>query len=208
MHESQTPAALFRRACFLTGARRAGQFPEDHGAEVAFTGRSNAGKSSALNTLTGNRALARTSKTPGRTQEINFFRLDEHRRLVDLPGYGYARAPAEVRQQWSHTLQHYLEHRHCLRGLVLVMDARHPFMPFDQQLVDWCTALTLPLHILLTKADKLGTSRGMATLLDARRHLSVRGHGCSIQLFSAAGRQGVGELAAQVLAWLGQSPDA
>ena len=205
MHESQPSSALFRRVHFLTGARRAGQFPEDRGAEVAFAGRSNAGKSSALNALTGNRALARTSKTPGRTREINFFRLDEHRRLVDLPGYGYAKAPDAVRRQWSYTLQYYLAHRHCLCGLVLVMDVRHPFKAFDQELVDRCSVLALPLHILLTKADRLSTSRANKTLLDARKHLT--GRASSIQLFSAASRQGAAELAVRLLAWLNGSPE-
>ena len=140
---------------FLTSANGAEQFLPDEGQEVAFAGRSNAGKSSALNAITGRKALARISKTPGRTQLVNFFALDEARRLVDLPGYGYAKVPAKLRAHWQEVLQVYFETRQSLRGVVLLMDIRHPMRPFDQQMVAWCTAKGLPVHLVLTKGDKL-----------------------------------------------------
>jgi len=195
---------LLSTAKFLLGARRAVQIPADEGTEVAIAGRSNAGKSSALNAITGRRGLARTSKTPGRTREINFFSLDGERRLVDLPGYGYAKAPEAVRRQWADTVERYLEGRRSLRGLLLVMDVRHPFTEFDERLIAWCEALSLPLHILLTKSDKLGKSRQSASLLAARQHLAGYGDRVSVQLFSAPKRWGVDEVHACLASWLGE----
>ncbi len=195
-------AAALKRACFLVGARKAAQFPPDQGAEVAFAGRSNAGKSSALNTTVGLRSLARTSKTPGRTREVNFFGLDDGRRVVDLPGYGYARVSDAERRRWEQTVARYVEGRRCLRGIVLVMDVRHPFTDFDEQFLDWCHDLELSVHVLLTKADKLSKSRAQATLLTSRQHPAVHRGGVSIQLFSAHKRHGVEALQARLAAWL------
>ncbi|RJG41964.1 YihA family ribosome biogenesis GTP-binding protein, partial [Streptococcus pyogenes] len=141
------PINLYSKAVFLKSAARVNQLPEDSGYEVAFAGRSNAGKSSALNCLTHNKNLARTSKTPGRTQLINLFSLDEQRRLVDLPGYGYAKVAMEVKLEWQKNLAHYLEARQCLRGLILLMDVRHPLKDLDQILVNWALHRELPVHI-------------------------------------------------------------
>ena len=190
------------QARFLTGARSFAQFPCDRGSEVAFAGRSNAGKSSALNTAAGQRSLARTSKTPGRTREINFFELAESRRLVDLPGYGYARVSEVERRRWAHMVERYLEGRQSLQGVVLVMDVRHPFTDFDQRFIEWCRRLHLPGHILLTKADKLSNSRAQAALLAARKHPAMQHDRFTIQLFSAQKRLGVQELHARLDDWL------
>ena len=152
-------------ADFLTSAARVSQCPQDQGWEVAFAGRSNAGKSSAINCLTGNRKLARTSRTPGRTQLINFFALDPERRLVDLPGYGYAKVPQAVKAAWNRQLEAYLSERRSLRGLVLLSDARHPLKEFDQMLLNWAASCDMPIHVLLTKADKLKRGPAKACLL-------------------------------------------
>src|SRR5690349_142388 len=143
----------FPNVSFLLSAWQPHQFPPDQGAEVAFAGRSNAGKSSALNAIVGRKDLARTSKTPGRTQLINFFALDETRRLADLPGYGYAKVPEQMKQHWRELLSRYVEARESLAGLVIVMDARRPLTDFDQQMLGWTQANGLPTHLLLTKAD-------------------------------------------------------
>ncbi|MES9938030.1 MAG: ribosome biogenesis GTP-binding protein YihA/YsxC, partial [Sedimenticola sp.] len=143
---------FYHQARFLTSAAKLNQSPADEGIEVAFAGRSNAGKSSAINTLCQQRNLARTSKTPGRTQLLNFFTLDEQRRLVDLPGYGYAKVAEKVKLQWQKELAAYLEQRQSLRGIILLVDVRHPLKEFDQQMLDWSAQIDLPVHILLTKA--------------------------------------------------------
>ncbi len=195
-------AAALRRVRFLVGAKRATQFPADGGSEVAFAGRSNAGKSSALNTVAGVRSLARTSKTPGRTREINFFRVDDTRRVVDLPGYGYARVSDEERRRWAQAVEQYLNGRRSLRGVVLVMDVRHPFTDFDVRFLVWCHDLHLPVHVILTKADKLSKSRAQASLRKAREHPEVSRSGVTVQLFSALKRQGVERLQAQLADWL------
>ena len=190
--------AIYRRASFLVSAAKLGQTPPDAGFEVAFAGRSNAGKSSAINVLCDQKSLARTSKTPGRTQLLNFFALDDERRLVDLPGYGYAKVSVNIKQDWQGSLAQYLEQRQCLRGLMLMMDIRHPLKPYDIQMLDWARHIQLPVHVLLTKADKL--KRGPATnnLLKVRKQLSDMGADFSVQLFSSLKRQGVAE-AHQVL---------
>lgn len=194
----------FRSARFLTSASRLNQCPEDQGAEVAFAGRSNAGKSSAINTLTGNSKLARISKTPGRTQLINFFDLNvEGTRLVDLPGYGYAKVPVAMKQQWQKHLDNYLQNRQCLRGLVLVSDIRHPMKEFDQMMVEWCRQAEMPLHVLLTKADKLKKGPAQSTLLQLRKHLKEQlGDRVSVQTFSALKRSGVDQLQQRLSEWL------
>ena len=187
----------YHRARFLKSAARLSQAPADEGMEVAFAGRSNAGKSSALIALCQHKTLARTSKTPGRSQLLNFFELDEQRRLVDLPGYGYAKVAEKVKRQWQGALADYLEHRHCLRGLVLLMDIRHPLMEFDLQMLEWNIHYGLATHILLTKADKLKRGAAGNTLLQVRRAFQDRPE-ISVQLFSALKQQGIDE-AHQVL---------
>jgi len=145
----------FRQTTFVTSAPDIRALPQDEGVEIAFAGRSNAGKSSALNRLTDQKSLARTSKTPGRTQLINLFQLDEHHRLVDLPGYGFAKVPVEVKNKWQQALGEYLQKRDALKGLVVVMDIRHPLKDLDQQMIQWAVDSNLPVIALLTKADKL-----------------------------------------------------
>ncbi|MCI1007821.1 MULTISPECIES: ribosome biogenesis GTP-binding protein YihA/YsxC [Pseudomonas] len=194
---------LCQQASFLISAAKVDQCPLDSGLEVAFAGRSNAGKSSALNTLT-HANLARTSKTPGRTQLLNFFSLDDERRLVDLPGYGYAKVPIPLKQHWQEHLEAYLSSRNSLSGVVLMMDIRHPLTEFDRLMLDWAQASSMPLHILLTKADKLAFGAQKNALLKVQRDIRQGwGDTASIQLFSAPKRQGV-EDAQRVLArWLG-----
>lgn len=155
---------LYRQAHYTISATQLSELPDDTGIEVAFAGRSNAGKSSAINTITGIKALARTSKTPGRTQMINFFNMDEGRSLVDLPGYGYAKVPEKMKIRWQQTLGKYLETRQALRGLMLMMDIRHPLKEFDIQMISWANHTNLPVHILLTKSDKLKRGAAMASL--------------------------------------------
>ncbi len=193
---------LLHQAGFLTSAQTVEQCPPDQGFEVAFAGRSNAGKSSAINRLTGQRSLARTSKTPGRTQLINFFQLDDERRLVDLPGYGYAKVDKQTRLQWQHHLDDYLARRQCLRGLVLLMDIRHPLKEFDRLILDWSAEGGMPLHILLTKADKLKFGAAKTALLKLRTTLKSHPAPLSTQLFSATTGVGAEEAWAQLGTWL------
>jgi GTP-binding protein len=177
------------RAQFLMGVAQLGQLPEDRGWEVAVAGRSNAGKSSAINALTGRRKLAFVSKTPGRTQQINYFALDEDRYLVDLPGYGFAKVPLEVQSQWGRLLSVYLRTRTALRGLVVIMDVRHPLTPLDQQLLDWFAPTGKPVLVLLTKADKLTRQHAATQLQDVRKVLNT----CEVMLFSSVSGTGVEE---------------
>ena len=169
---------------------------------MAFAGRSNAGKSSAINALTGNHKLARTSKTPGRTQLLNFFAIDADHRLVDLPGYGFAKVPLAVKEAWQRHLENYLSKRECLRGLVLLMDIRHPLQPFDKLLLTWAQHSVMPVHILLTKADKLNFSNAKSTLLQVRKQLDDGEGRVSVQLFSAPESTGLDELQAKLDTWL------
>lgn len=196
--------APYRAATYVLSAHRPVDFPPDAGFEVAFAGRSNSGKSSAINALTGQNALARTSKTPGRTQQIVFFRIDDERRLVDLPGYGYAKVPEAVREHWRKLIERYLESRESLRGIVLLMDVRHPLRDFDRQMLTWCSWYGVPAHAVLTKADKLKKGPAKATLLAVRKEL---GEGGTAQLLSAKTREGVGELAARIAPWYGYAAD-
>ncbi|MFK8015648.1 MAG: ribosome biogenesis GTP-binding protein YihA/YsxC [Gammaproteobacteria bacterium] len=188
---------------FLTSANALAGCPPDQGAEVAFAGRSNAGKSSALNVITNRKALARISKTPGRTQLINFFQVTSGARLVDLPGYGYARVPARVRAHWRSLMGEYFEERQSLAGLVVIMDVRRPLMPYDQQMLAYGGAAGLPMHVLLTKADKLSRGAGGGVLQKTRAALDPR---ISMQLFSALKGTGLDQAREQVAHWL--SPDA
>jgi len=179
------------------------QLPPDTGAEVAFAGRSNAGKSSALNALTNQRQLARISKTPGRTQQINVFPVTEDQRLIDLPGYGYARAPATLRAHWRSALPRYLETRRSLRGLMLIMDLRHPLTEQDRQMLAWCAAASLPVHALLSKADKLRRGPAGNALQKVRSTLTRDFPNASAQLFSATAPLGVAEARQRLDEWLG-----
>lgn len=185
---------VYHQAKFLKSSPNLKDTPPDMGKEIAFAGRSNAGKSSAINTLTRQNALARTSKTPGRTQMLNFFEINEQQRFVDLPGYGYAKVPLEVKQKWHQLMEIYLTKRKSLCAIVLVMDVRHPLTEFDWQLVEWCQHSGLALHILLTKADKLTYGAGKNTLLQVQRELKERTIPITIQLFSALKKTGVDEI--------------
>jgi GTP-binding protein len=189
---SNTDSPNYRQAAFMTSAVAASQFPPDSGAEVAFAGRSNSGKSSAINTICDHSKLARTSKTPGRTQQINFFSLDADRRLVDLPGYGFARVPEEVRQQWARMVERYLGSRRSLIGIVMVMDIRHPLQTADRSLLDWIIPLAIPVHILLTKADKLKHGAATSALLTTQRELQHVPR-VSVQLYSSLAKTGIDE---------------
>lgn len=191
--------AHFPTAEFILSAWQPGQFPPDAGAEVAFVGRSNSGKSSALNAITGRRDLARTSKTPGRTQLINFFALREGQRLADLPGYGYAKVPVEMRNHWRELMTRYVEKRASLAGLVVVMDARRPLTEFDWEMLTWAREQGLATHLLLTKADKLSRSEAVTTL----KGVTAKAAGyASAQLFSSVNKTGVDEARGTVLEML------
>ncbi|MBU0789011.1 MAG: ribosome biogenesis GTP-binding protein YihA/YsxC [Polycyclovorans sp.] len=197
---SQNP---FARATFLLSCARIEQLPDDTLPEIAFAGRSNAGKSSALNTLCGLRALARVSKTPGRTQLINLFEVPGGR-FVDLPGYGYAQVPGQVRRDWGKLIEQYMQVRQTLAGVVLIMDIRHPLTDFDTQMLDWAKARHMPIHALLTKADKLGYGASKNTLLSVQKALADREQpACSVALFSATARTGLEPAREQLMAWLG-----
>ncbi len=190
----------FRSARYALSAHELRQLPVDSGIEIAIAGRSNAGKSSAINTLTGQKSLARTSKTPGRTRQIVIFELDGERRIADLPGYGYARVPKALKHHWQRLMQKYFEGRKSLRGVVLVMDIRHPLKPFDLQMLQWCDVAGIPCHVLLTKADKLKRGPRQSTLLAVRRQLPA---GASVQVFSASTGDGLEELVTMLSRWFG-----
>ena len=201
--QDDSPRLLnFRATSFLISAAKISQCPDDSGGEVAFAGRSNAGKSSAINCLTGNKKLARTSKTPGRTQLLNFFSLSEDCRLVDLPGYGFAKVPEKIKRDWNRLMENYLKYRQSLRGLILLMDCRHPLQPFDQQMLAWAMAAQMPTHILLTKSDKMKKGPAKANLLAVSSEIEVYGGLVSVQLFSAEKNIGLSELTETLNFWL------
>lgn len=203
MSELEKPTLNYRSVAFLKSAPTLRECPADRGSEVAFAGRSNAGKSSAINTLTGNSKLARTSKTPGRTQLLNFFSIDEERRLVDLPGYGFAKVPLAVKNEWQKHLDEYLSARQSLRGLVLLMDIRHPLQPFDLMLLDWAARGAMPVHALLTKSDKLTFGAGKTALLQTQKAMAaMKNLTFSAQLFSSHNGQGLEALQAKLDEWL------
>tara|TARA_R110000868_G_scaffold33489_4_gene121499 strand:- start:1412 stop:2014 length:603 start_codon:yes stop_codon:yes gene_type:complete len=197
-------SSLYKTATFLLSAADVKQLPPDEGIEVAIVGRSNAGKSSVLNCITQSKKLARVSKTPGRTQQINVFVLDEDRRLMDLPGYGFANAPLAEQQKWEKTINDYFDSRDCLKGLVLVMDIRHPFKDMDMQMLDFCQHHELLVHILLNKADKLSKGAAKKTLLDSESILAPYGEAVSIQVFSAQKNEGTKELQSVLNKWYQQ----
>ena len=195
----------FNTVKFLISAQTLQQCPSDSGCEVAFAGRSNAGKSSAINTLTRNKGLARTSKTPGRTQLINHFEVEPEKRLVDLPGYGYAKVPKALKAKWDRNLAEYLQNRNSLSGLILLMDIRHPLQDYDQQMLNWAAQAGLPVHILLTKADKLKRGPAMSSLLGVEKLLRDMDPGftlLSAQIFSSLKKTGLSELEQKLISWL------
>lgn len=191
----------YRKAHFLISAGKANQFPH-HGREVAFAGRSNAGKSSAINTLCDNKGLARTSKTPGRTRLVNFFELDEERRLVDLPGYGFAKVPVAIKNEWEKLMTQYLSEQQALNGLVVIMDIRHPLNDYDWQMLEWCHHFQLPAHVLLTKADKIKRGAQQNSKLKTQKQLKEAGIDASVQVFSALKKTGLDELVIKLNEWL------
>lgn len=197
----------YQRATFTMGAHELSQLPEDQGFEVAFAGRSNSGKSSAINKISAQKSLARTSKTPGRTQQINFFQLNENRHIVDLPGYGFAKVPPRVKRHWQKTLGDYLSNRKALRGLILMVDIRRSFTEFDLQMLEWCQHAQMPTHILLTKADKLSRGAAAAVLQQVRHQLTTDfgverdSPWVTAQLFSALKGTGVEEARVVLDVW-------
>lgn len=199
--------SLFQNAAFYISAHQLSDLPPPNGVEIAFAGRSNAGKSSALNTLANHNRLAYVSKQPGRTQLINFFCLNpdkgDDKFLVDLPGYGYAKVPESVRKHWQGVLSSYLTERSSLFGLVLVMDSRHPLTPLDRQMLDWFCHGGKPVHVLLTKCDKLSRNEGIQTLLKVRKELNqIWGDNITVQLFSSSKKLGVEETEKMIGGWL------
>lgn len=194
-------SAHYQKAYFLLSVANTEQLPPDHGFEVAIVGRSNAGKSSVLNRITQNKGLARVSKTPGRTQMVNMFALDDNHRLADLPGYGYAKVPLAAKRKWAATVDAYISGRECLKGLVLVMDIRHPFRELDMQLLAYCEQRDLPVHILLNKSDKLTKNEIAKVLREVKKHLQDYQTSVSFQLFSALKNVGVKELQGVLDKW-------
>jgi GTP-binding protein len=185
---------VYTQAKFINSSPHLSDTPPDQGMEVAFAGRSNAGKSSAINTLTRQHGLARISKTPGRTQMLNFFEINERQRFVDLPGYGYAKVPLAVKKKWHELMETYLTSRKSLCAIILVMDVRHPLTEFDWQMIAWCEHTGLPLHVLLTKADKLNYGAAKNTLLQVQKELQNTHFPLTIQLFSALKKTGIDEV--------------
>ena len=200
-------AMHYNQATFVTSAANLAACPPESLAEVAFAGRSNAGKSSAINAITNQTRLARISKTPGRTQLINFFGLAEGRFLVDLPGYGFAKVPLSVKNKWQEELEKYLRRRQVLCGLILLSDIRHPLKDFDRMMIDWAVQSGLPLHLLLTKSDKLKRGAAQNTLLAVQKELKVFDN-VTAQLFSSLKNDGVTEVRAKLDEWLGDETPA
>jgi GTP-binding protein len=199
--ESRSVNSTYFQASFITSAAKLSQSPEDTGYEIAFAGRSNAGKSSAINTLCQQTALARTSRTPGRTQLLNFFRIDDQRRLVDLPGYGYAAVAQDIKADWQGALADYLEKRECLRGVVLMMDSRHPLKDYDIQMLEWANHIEIPVHVLLTKVDKLNRKEQAISLERVDAALKEFSLEFNVQLFSSLKRWGVDEAHKKLDQW-------
>ena len=195
--------SLFRGATFAISAHHLSDLPPPAGAEIAFAGRSNAGKSSAINTLVDHNRLAFVSKTPGRTQMINFFRLPGGAFLVDLPGYGYAKVQRDLRKHWEGVLSAYLQTRDSLFAMVLIMDARHPLTPLDEQMLNWFMPTGKPVHVLLTKADKLTRQEALKTLRSVQARLRHFAGNYSVQLFSSLKKRGMEETEAVIAGWLG-----
>ncbi len=191
----------YQNTHFITSAPDIRHLPEDEGIEIAFAGRSNAGKSSALNRLTNQRSLAKTSKTPGRTQLINLFKVQEHCHIVDLPGYGFAQVPIELKKKWQKSLGEYLQKRECLKGLVVLMDIRHPMKDLDQQLIYWAVECNIPVQVLLTKADKLKSGARKAQLNKIKKDALEFDGNVAVDLFSSLKGIGVDQLRAKLDTW-------
>ena len=204
---SSTVINPFARAEFVISCADLQQLPRDEQPEIAFAGRSNAGKSSALNAICSHKQLARVSKTPGRTQLINLFEIAGIGRFADLPGYGYAEVPAAMRKGWGKLIGNYVDVRTNLRGIILIMDIRHPMTDFDTQMLDWSQQAARPVHILLTKADKLGFGAAKNQLLKVRRELEVYEQRPTIQLFSAQARMGLAEAHHAILTLMGHATE-
>ncbi|CAM3924824.1 putative GTP-binding protein EngB [Vibrio aerogenes CECT 7868] len=204
----------YQNTHFITSAPDIRHLPEDQGIEIAFAGRSNAGKSSALNRLANQKSLAKTSKTPGRTQLINLFKVTEDCHIVDLPGYGFAQVPIEMKKKWQKSLGEYLQKRQCLNGLVVLMDIRHPMKDLDQQLIHWAVESHIPVQVLLTKADKLKSGARKAQLLKIREASLAFCGDVSVDLFSSLSGIGVDTLRNKLDSWFspaltsGSDPDA
>ncbi len=190
--------SLLHRAEYLDSIHNLSQLPPDAGIEVAIAGRSNAGKSSLINRLCRQNSLAKTSRTPGRTRQLVFFRLDPLRHLVDLPGYGYAKVSGDLKRHWHGLIQTYLDRRQALAGLVVVMDIRHPLKDSDVELIEWAGSRGLPLHLVLTKADKLGRGKQKEAFMSVRRLIAAE---VGVQVFSATSGQGLDELQAVLTDW-------
>ena len=191
----------YHKTHFLTSAPNIRSIPEDTGIEIAFAGRSNAGKSTALNALTNQKSLARTSKTPGRTQLINLFEVEPNCKLVDLPGYGYAAVPEKMKIEWQKSLGEYLQKRECLGGLVVLMDIRHPLKDLDQQMIEWAVSADLPVMLLLTKADKLSQSARSKQVKMVREAILPFQGDIQVEVFSAQNKIGIDKLAAKLDSW-------
>ena len=198
---SRLGSNIYNRAKFLLSVNKLAQLPEDDAIEVAFAGRSNAGKSSAINTITNIKSLCRTSKTPGRTQMINYFSIDPQHHLVDLPGYGYAKVPLQVKNHWQNLLQRYLVERSSLKGVVIIMDVRRPFTEYDTQMLEWCRQSHMSTHILLTKADKLKRGAAKNTLFKVQKLLKSDYSDTTAQLFSSLKKTGVDEAKGVLNEW-------
>ena len=191
----------FRVARYLMGAAKLEQLPPDQGIEIALAGRSNAGKSTALNAIADQKNLAKTSKTPGRTQLINLFMIDDENRLVDLPGYGFAKVSKDQKAQWQKTLSLYLQKRECLKALVVFMDIRHPLKETDKQMVQWAVNADIPVHVVLSKSDKLKSGARKTALIAANKRLARISETITSQLFSANSKLGLEELIIKLTSW-------
>lgn len=198
-------ALVFPLTIFLKSVAQLDQLPKDQGAEVAFIGRSNSGKSSAINLITGKKGLAKTSKTPGRTQLLNFFQINDRQRLVDLPGYGYAKVPSDKKEEWEKTISSYLKLRKSLKGLVITMDIRHPLKERDQAMLTWALHHQIPLYILLTKADKLTRNQAAHALKQTKQQLTSLSKDWRVQIFSATTPIGVEMARRVILDWLAET---
>ncbi|PHR83307.1 MAG: YihA family ribosome biogenesis GTP-binding protein [Colwellia sp.] len=196
------------KATFTISAPDISKLPEDSGIEVAFAGRSNAGKSSALNTLTNQRGLARTSKTPGRTQLINVFEIGDNKRLIDLPGYGFAKVPLEMKKKWQKALGEYLEKRQSLKGLVVLMDIRHPLKDLDMDLIEWAVDGDLPVLALLTKCDKLSQGKRSTEVLKVKKVLDALNGDIKVQAFSSLKRTGSEQADKVICDWFTEEPES
>lgn len=192
---------IFAHCQFITSAFKVSQLPEDTGLEIAIAGRSNAGKSTTLNTLVGNKKLAKVSKTPGRTQLLNCFDLGSNKRLVDLPGYGFAKVPKKVKAHWQHEINNYLQQRKSLIGVVVVMDIRHPLKEFDQQFLQWADQSGLYSHVLLNKSDKLKSGKRKAMLMQVKKEMAQISRTSTIQTFSGLKKEGIPELSSILNSW-------